>query len=693
MNESQETCSGKTSTILPRGGKEFRMNISACFFTASVLLCPLLVSAQDTASAVPDSGQWFADSTSAGKAAVPSEPGALVAAAGPADTLVPADSGPFNTIVVTAARREQPSEWVSDDHKVIDIDAERERSSKSVYEIIASNIPAYMADNGGGTVKTMSLMGAGSSRTLILVDGKRVGTTDGDFGDLSQANIEKIEVVEGGQSALYGMDAIGGVVNIVTKRGVSEKWRGNFSATAAAYEPGDNRPHLSTQNYQLSLGKKTGAVESFTAADFGLSDGRYEYSASGATFRMRNNDFRNWGLYQKFGYRAKDLMLNASLSFRDRKADNPGALNMPWDAATKKNISFAEFEASWRSNEHMLLKASTAVSLNNIHFQPFSYNPSNHEYLNGDIEIVQEFTFGKQLLTTGLQGMRQSVSSSELGFRVSGQGGAFASAVLSRPFFGINLRAIPAVRFDYSSIFKGSLNGRFGLMATLPQLQAVEPSVFANIGSSYRSPTFIDLYWPYGGGNPDLIKEKGFDVDGGIQISTNSGNIGVCNRAAVFLMRLEDMIVLDDMWKPQNLDKASITGFKFKSQVRYSELYDIVFDFVYNNARNSVTDNVLTYRPRYMATFTNGLSLWRLTAGFALRYSSEQFIDETNTQSLPAVTTADVNLGITLMRAGTGGSRLRLVYDALNITNEDRMAVAGYPLPRREHRLSLKAGF
>lgn len=668
------------------------MNTGIHFFSAAIISFSALSFAQDTVSSVPDSGKWFTDTNSGVDQDAPPEKNVL---GSPADTASPADPDSTYTIVVTATRRDLPSEWVSDDHEVIDIAQVRQNSAKSVSEIISSRIPARFTDNGGGAVKTVSLMGAGSERTLILVDGKRTGTTAGDLGDLSPETIEKIEVIEGGQSAQYGMDAVGGVVNIVTKRGTTDKWSGNFSATTAAYEPENNRPRVNTQGYQLSLGKKIGRIESFSAADFSLSDGRYEYDVSGTTFRMGHNDFRDWGVYQKLGFSISDITLNAALSLRDRKADNPGSLIWHDTGTTKKNVGYLTLDGSWRANERLRLKANAAIALNNIRYEPVSvwYGPSSHEYLNGDIELVQEFTFGKQLLTTGLQGMRQSVSSSDLGFHVGEQGSAFASAVLSRTADGVDVRAMPAVRFDYSSIFKSAFNGRLGIMATFPRVQAVEPSVFANIGSSYRSPTFIDLYWPYGMGNPDLKKERSFDVDGGIQVRTGNGDVSISNRAAVFLMRLNDMIVPDNRWKPQNLDKASITGFKFKSQFRYSHTYDAAVDFVYNNARNGMTDNVLKFRPRYIATMSNQLSVQRLTAGFAVRYSSQVFTDDANTQSLPASITAEVNLGITLMRCGADGSGIKLVYDALNITNEDRMDAAGYPLPKREHRLSLKAGF
>ncbi|MBN2036617.1 MAG: TonB-dependent receptor, partial [Chitinispirillaceae bacterium] len=260
-------------------------------------------------------------------------------------------------------------------------------------------------------------------------------------------------------------------------------------------------------------------------------------------------------------------------------------------------------------------------------------------------------------------------------------------------FAGIDVQIMPAVRFDYSSQFKGALNGRCGFMASLPPLQGVEPSLFATIGSSYRSPTFLELYWPYGMGNPDLKKERSVDMDGGIQIRTGAGRTRITNRVAVYSMRLDDMIVPDDFWTPQNLDKASIAGFRFKSQIRFSDCYDAAFDFVYNDVRNSRTNTVLAYRPRYMATFTNGFAVRRLTAGFALRYSSEQYVDEANTQVLLPAVTADVNLGVLLVRLGGDNGGLRLVYDALNITNQDRMVSFGYPLPRREHRLGLKVGF
>jgi len=638
------------------------MNLSACLFSASVLLFPVLAFAQDTVAF--------------------------------------ADSGSIDTMVVTATRRSLPSEWVSDDHAVIDIGTLRQNSSKSVAELIASNIPARLSDNGGGAVKTVSLRGAGSERTLVLVDGKRMGITGGDIGDLSPETIEKIEVVEGGQSAQYGMDAVGGVVNIVTKKGMSEKPDVDVSVTSAMYESADSGLWINTQECRLSFGKKTGNVESFTAADISLSDGRYEFTDSGTTFRRGYNGFMDWGIFQKVGWSLPDFTLNAAVSVRDRRADNPGSLLWPDSGTTKKNISYTALDGSWYASEVMRLKASAAVSYNNIRYEPVSawYDPSNHAYLNGEAETVQEFTFGKQLLTTGLQGIRQSVSSSDIGYRVAGQGSAFASAVLSRSLAGVVVKAMPAVRFDYSSIFNGALNGRLGLMAALPL--AFEPSLFANIGSSFRSPSFDDLYWPDEmgmKGNPDLKRERSFDIDGGIQIRKNEGKVDFSNRVSLFLMRLDDMILWaplpDHTWSPQNIDKASIAGFKFNSRLRYSTVYDIAFNFVYNNARNRDSNTVLIYRPRFTSVFSSGFSAGRLSAGFVFRSSSEVFTNDANTRSLPSVVTADVNLGIQLTPPAYRGKGLRLVYDVLNVTNKDRMAAEGYPLPKREHRLSCKAGF
>lgn len=100
--------------------------------------------------------------------------------------------------------------------------------SKSVADILRGNAGVDIAENGGpGSVSNLSLRGSSPGQTLVLLDGIRIGdpsNIDGsfDFGAFSADNVERIEILRGPQSALYGSDAMGGVVNIITRKGTGK---------------------------------------------------------------------------------------------------------------------------------------------------------------------------------------------------------------------------------------------------------------------------------------------------------------------------------------------------------------------------------------------------------------------------------------------------------------------------------------
>ncbi|MGA2505921.1 MAG: TonB-dependent receptor [Chitinispirillaceae bacterium] len=635
------------------------MNAKACISSAVIFLFPIFAFAQDTVSL--------------------------------------ADSGHPYTIVVTATRREQPSEWVADDHKEIDVEKQSGRSSKSVAEMLAASIPAWFADNGGGAVKTVSLRGAGSERTLVLVDGQRIGTIDGDLGGLSPEMIERIEIVEGGQSALYGMDAVGGVVNIITKKPVSEKLSGSFSATAASYEPQDNEPRLDGQCYNLCLGQKLQGIEWLFGADLRKSDGKYEYEGLNNSFQEReHNGYMDWGIHPKIGYNDSSVAVTLSGSLSGRNADGPGSTDFPDTNNTRQTISYIGLNGRWTAGEFLTLRANSSFGYDYLHYRSVSQESWNTDR-NGSLELVQDFTFGKQLLTTGMQGLFQSAISNEYGHHTGNQGSVFASGILEQSVQDLVFRETPAVRYDYSSIFKGALDGKAGLIATWKV--PAEPSLFFNIGNAFKSPAFSDLYWPQDAwsiGNPHLKPERSVDWDIGAQLHHRVAAIDYSGRITYFRMRLNDMIIWeprpDFVWTPVNVAAATIRGCKISTQLRLFKMYATSFDCAYSLARDANTGKTLIYRPRYAATYTNALEAGRITFGITVRYSSEVFTDESNTGQLPASTIFDANLGIKIASVGEDGDA-RLVYDILNLTDEQHVTNEGYPLPGREHRLSLKLSF
>ena len=225
------------------------------------------------------------------------------------------------------------------DHTVIDVQHTSQNTGKTLIELLNENVPAWISDYGGGAAKTISLRSAGDSRTLILVDGMRLASTGndagGDLGDISPEIVKKIEIVEGGQSALYGMDAMGGVVNIITKRPQSEKVTGNVSASMSSYEPEHGSPTVNTADYSLSLGQKTGMFEWLSGAAAKISDGAFDYQDATGNWALRtNNGFNEWNIFQRLALCRDNFSLGLTGNYASRMIENPGSTSYSDPATT-----------------------------------------------------------------------------------------------------------------------------------------------------------------------------------------------------------------------------------------------------------------------------------------------------------------------------------------------------------------------
>ncbi len=167
--------------------------------------------------------------------------GLLAAAAAVAQGEAPA----ADTVVVTATR--YPVTWV-DAPAAISVIPRREieaRGADNVLDAIRGVPGLSLQGRGIGGRKVISIRGMDSDQTLYLLDGKRVGASDGVMGHsdyqydwMPMADVERIEVVRGPLSALYGSEAMGGVVNVITRRPSAERWSGS-AAVEGLWAEGD----------------------------------------------------------------------------------------------------------------------------------------------------------------------------------------------------------------------------------------------------------------------------------------------------------------------------------------------------------------------------------------------------------------------------------------------------------------------
>ena len=195
---------------------------------------------------------------------------------------------------------------------------------KSIEEILSS-LTASFAFNEGDMGSQMQLGGLGNSYILVLVDGKRLhGDVGGenDLGLIDPQNIERIEIVKGAQSALYGSDAMAGVINIITKKHTQKGIYADNSTRYGMYN--DLRQH---NTLAFNIGKFGSQTNFQLQRNDGWQNTAEEFAEGMVLTDSRNktvNMFRNWQLAERFTYQPiRDLELYAEGSYYKKNICRP----------------------------------------------------------------------------------------------------------------------------------------------------------------------------------------------------------------------------------------------------------------------------------------------------------------------------------------------------------------------------------
>ena len=258
--------------------------------------------------------------------------------------LAPALADELPEIVVTADRVEEPIGQTGASVTVISAAEVQKLGTKGLADVLRGVAGLDVADAGGvGSVTQVRLRAANPGETLVLIDGIRIGNTtatDGsvDFGNLSAANIDRIEVLRGPQSALYGSDAMGGVINIITRKGGKTPHR-TVTVEAGSYGTLSTRATMSggDDRWTYSLGVNALHTDGFPAIRLShrpADNSRTPVIDGGlGTFALpplpADDPTDKGGLSGRFSYRASD---NVTIDFgfsgfgNALRFDNPGAM-------------------------------------------------------------------------------------------------------------------------------------------------------------------------------------------------------------------------------------------------------------------------------------------------------------------------------------------------------------------------------
>lgn len=456
-----------------------------------------------------------------------------------------------DTVVVTATRQATRSNELLSDVSVITREQIEQAGQTTIEQLLAQQPGLeYSANGGPGQGSSIFIRGANGNHTLLLVDGQRVGsatTGAANFSGLPLAQIERIEILRGPASSLYGADAIGGVIQVFTKRGDGPA-RINASTGYGSYGTSDSNVGISGGNDVVS---------------YSLQGGYYETKG----FSAIRNPLAPWGVYNSDRDGFKRSALSGGLSVRPAPGHEVGLNfvaadgtnqydNGPGnDAGMRQETSSAsiysrnQLAKDWTSTLRVGQSVDDSTTLRNgIAGSVFRTQQDQVSWQN-DVRLP----VGKALLAA--EYLRQEVASTST-YTITER--SIKSLLAGWSVSLGNHRLQANLRRDDNSQFGGKTTGNaaWGYQFT-PDWRG-----HVSYGTAFKAPTFNDLYYPGGSGNPNLTPESARNAEAGLTWEKGSHRFS----ATYFKNKVSDLIAWAPvspgsyLWTPMNVNQATLSG-------------------------------------------------------------------------------------------------------------------------------------
>ena len=633
------------------------------------------------------------------------------------------DSIVTGEIIVESNRLKMKNSEAPNKIQVLDEAFLRLLNGSSLPDALQLSDAVFIKDYGfnSGT-KTISLNATQSEHTLILLNGVRLNSRQNAQVDISLYNldnIERIEISKGGSSALYGSEAIGGVINIITKNDISFKPVG-FDLKAGIGSYGQrkfygsfshsfNMSFLDNINYKLSYSDER-------------AKNNFEYNFKNGIVSVlkerENSDFNT-------------QVLNFDLSFMDKEKSNykiflnyshfergvPG-VDLGYSTGTARQIDYnflSGFSYDRKIDENLFLKSDFSYSYQlEKYYDPSTFNLAagiNSFYKLSDFSTVNVLSYipnEKFNIQGGSELSFNYIESNETEEGDLTQGAVFALSKIEADLLrGAKVTLYPSIRYDYFSNIseKNVITGKLGI--NIKPISKTEFNLKSSIGNNFSAPTFNELYWK-DLGNKDLRPEKSVSFDAGLYYKFNAIGINEFEASYFNIITTDRIIwtpVSGTIWKPVNVGKVKSEGIdlSLRSDFSFSKRFNAgtSVNYTYSNAlkKNSDFENDPTYNkqliylPKEMvkaSIMMNYLTTSKLLnyVSFNLFYSfsTKRYTNFENTQFAPRYDFIDGNIGfgfrIDKVKIGTK-------FIVNNILNENYSVIPGYPMPLRNYKFEI----
>lgn len=590
------------------------------------------------------------------------------------------DVGEVSPVVVTATRTAETADATLAPVSVVTrADIERTQAQSTID--LLRGLPGVGLSNAGGPgrVTNLYLRGTNPNQVLFLVDGVKIGsatTGQTEFQSLPVDQIERIEVVRGPRSSLYGSEAAGGVVQIFTRQG-GGPLTAFGSLTAGRYQSAGIAGGIRGGGEQgrFSLSGNVDQTEGFNACrgrGFPFFDGC-------GTNEPDKDGYRNNGVSANAGY---DFGHRASVDLSLLRAESDIDFDGAFQNQARNLQQVASARALLRPLDAWDLRLTAGRSWDDQRNFKDGVFASRFDTRRDSVGVQNDVAVGSNhLVTLGVDYQRDRVSSA-VDYAVQSRDNTGVFGQYQGWFGPAALKG--SLRYDDNEQFGGHTTGDLALGYDItPALR-----VTAAYGTAFTAPTFNDLYFPgdgfFAGGNPDLDPEQSRSAELGL--AGRTGPMGWSLN--LFETRIDELITLvPPTFAAENIDRARIRGLEAATFGRWLDT-DIIAYLTLLDPRNESNGpddgNLLARRPEQTFRLDLDRAFGKVGVGASVFVAGRRFDDPANTVRLDGYSLLDLRASYAFSDAVQIQARLENVFD------EAYETVAFYNQPGRGVYVTLR---
>ncbi|MGE5553525.1 MAG: TonB-dependent receptor plug domain-containing protein [Betaproteobacteria bacterium] len=555
-------------------------------------------------------------------------------------------------IVVTATRLPQPASEVPAAVEVLEEGIIEAAGARNLGEAmrLAPNV-MVVSSGGPGALTSPRLQGASSTQVQVLVDGRSInsGLASVDVSRIPLVDVERVEIVEGPVSSLYGANALGGVINIITRRPTRQQ----DEATVTLGGFGERRLTFFSSDESTNAGYSVGG-------DLLATDGW-----------RPNSDFSSHALSGKVCWQVQEGQVDLRTNYVKSGGGSPGG-NGEYDTwitpTSRYSDETVDLDLSYRSASPDGLTARVYHSAETYDYKDPS-TPGHHEAVWQGVEVRTAIRFGAHEAVAGGEYRRDTAVSSHLSeARSSSNLALYAEDLYQAGLWSVTWGG----RLDSHSEYGHVFSPRIGVVRPL----RADTRLWLSVAKAFRAPSFEDLYWKDGGGNPNLRPETAIVYQAGLR----SGGLDL----SVFHKDVQDNIAWSmnsGTWRVENVAATTFDGYEIIYRKGLKPWADVTIAYSRLFASDVEQGKPLSYRPAYQGSVSLSTKMPRDWEGvWTVRSVGPQWAEvwdagATKQVEAPGYTVVDLSFSRTVTP--------QLKYQILvrNALNARYQEVPGYPMP------------